>query len=47
MLSAAIIIAIIIGLVFGVVAVIESNWRNWAGWGVIAITIALLLWRLG
>jgi uncharacterized membrane protein (DUF441 family) len=47
MVSAAILIAIIVGLVFGIVAVVEAQGRNWAGWGVIAITIALLIWRLG
>ena len=36
------IILIIAAGVLGAVAVIESNLRNWAGWGVIALAIAAL-----
>jgi len=46
MAAAAILIAIIIGLVFGIVAVVEAQGKNWAGWGVIALAVAGLIWRL-
>lgn len=32
----------IAGLVLGIVAVVEAKGRNWAGWGVIALAVALL-----
>ncbi len=39
-------VLLIVGLIFGIVAVVEANGRNWAGWGVIAIAAALLLPKL-
>lgn len=34
---------ILAGLIFGIVAVVESGLRNWAGWGVIALAVAALI----
>lgn len=45
-MTTATLILLVIGLVFGIVAVIEANGRSWAGWGVIALAAALLLPRL-
>jgi hypothetical protein len=36
-------ILIIAALVLGIVAVIESAWKNWAGWAAIALAIAGLI----
>ena len=33
-------------LVLGIVSEIESNGRNWAGWGVICLAAIVLLGRL-
>lgn len=35
----------ILAFVFGLVAVVEANGRNWAGWGVIALALIILLGR--
>ena len=35
-------VLLIAGLIFGLVAVIESRGLNWAAWGVVAIALALL-----
>lgn len=32
----------IVGLIFGIVAVVEANGRSWAGWGCICIAAGLL-----
>jgi hypothetical protein len=32
----------IVGLVLGIVSVVEARGRSWAGWGVIAIAAGLL-----
>jgi hypothetical protein len=44
---AAVVVLLLAGLIFGLVAVVETRGLNWAGWGVIAIAIAVLLMRLG
>lgn len=35
-------ILFIVGLIFGIVAVVEAHGRSWAGWGCIAIAAGLL-----
>lgn len=36
-------VLIIAAGVLGAVAVIEANWRSWAGWGVLALAVAALI----
>lgn len=36
----------IVALILGAVAVIESNWRNWAGWGVIVLAALVIIANL-
>lgn len=33
----------VVALVFGIIAVIEANGRNWAGWGVIVLAAIVIL----
>jgi hypothetical protein len=37
------VVAAIIALVLGVIAEIEAQGRNWAGWGVVALAVGILL----
>jgi hypothetical protein len=36
----------IVALVFGIVSEVESNAKNWAGWGVVALSIIVVLTNL-
>lgn len=37
---------LLVGLVLGLFAVIDSRGRDWAGWGVAVVAVALLITRL-
>lgn len=37
----------IAALVFGIVAVVNANGKEWAGWGVICLAVALLIGHIG
>ena len=41
-MSIALVLAIV-ALVFGIIAVVESRGRNWAGWGIIALAAIHIL----
>jgi hypothetical protein len=45
-MSLLITVVLVIALVMGIIAVVESGLRNWAGWGVVLIAGALLVTRL-
>ncbi len=46
-MSVLTLILAILALIAGAVAVLEAGGRNWAGWGVIALAIIVLIGRLG
>ncbi len=33
----------VVALVFGIISEVEGNFRNWAGWGVIALAAIVIL----
>ena len=46
--STLILVLLLAGLVFGILELVEARGkRSWAGWGVLALALALLLGRLG
>ena len=42
-MNVIIIVLAVLALIAGVVAVFEAGGRNWAGWGVIALAIIVLV----
>lgn len=39
-------IAAVIGLVFGIIGIVDGGTRNWAAWGVIALSVGHIVSQL-